>query len=145
MKKRKTPSPAQQTPSAAHCGAGRDLETGGEIYRNLKTIGNSMSVTIYPRATYVAAHPGTQSADGRAADGGTCGTCGVSAPGYKPDRILGRPDDETRECLPLSLRNSFFRIESEGCPTLECASEYRCKELIRLCDEVSQENHHISA
>ncbi len=116
------------------------LRPAAEIYRDCQNDRKLYVCHNYPACnTYVAVHPGTNQPMGVPADG-DLRNLRIQAH-RKFDRIW-QTGIMTREnayrwfadSLGLSLKDAHIGM----------CSEYRCKELIRLCDEVLARNHRVA-
>ena len=140
MKKRTTRSQRSRPFRCPHCGAAMILRPASEIYHDAKTNRKLYVCHNYPVCnTYVAAHPNTDMPMGIPADG-NLRNLRIQAH-RKFDRIkkcgLMTRENACRwfaDSLGLSLRDAHIGM----------CGEYRCRELIKLCDEVLARNHRIA-
>ena len=129
MKKRKTSAQRSRPFRCPYCGAAMILRPAAEIYRDCQN----------DRKLYVCHNYGTNQPMGVPADG-DLRNLRIQAH-RKFDRIW-QTGIMTREnayrwfadSLGLSLKDAHIGM----------CSEYRCKELIRLCDEVLARNHRVA-
>lgn len=140
MKKRKTRAQRSRPFRCPHCGAAMILRPAAEIYRDCQNDRKLYVCHNYPACnTYVAAHPGTNQPMGVPANG-DLRNLRIQAH-RKFDRIW-QTGIMTRENAYRWFADSFgLRLKDAH---IGMCSEYRCKELIRLCDEVLARNHRVA-
>ena len=137
MKKRKTRAQRSRSFRCPHCGAAMILRPASEIYHDAKSDRKLYVCHNYPACnTYVAAHPNTDKPMGVPANGNLRN---LRIQAHRKFDLIWKNGIMTREeayrwfadSFGLSLRDAHIGM----------CSEYRCRELIRLCNEVLARNN----
>ena len=137
MKKRKTRAQRSRSFRCPHCGAAMILRPASEIYHDAKSDRKLYVCHNYPTCnTYVAAHPNTDKPMGVPANGNLRN---LRIQAHRKFDLIWKNGIMTREeayrwfadSFGLSLRDAHIGM----------CSEYRCRELIRLCNEVLARNN----
>lgn len=137
MKRRKTRAQRSRSFRCPHCGAAMILRPASEIYHDAKSDRKLYVCHNYPACnTYVAAHPNTDKPMGVPANGNLRN---LRIQAHRKFDLIWKNGIMTREeayrwfadSFGLSLRDAHIGI----------CSEYRCRELIRLCNEVLARNN----
>ena len=137
MKKRKTRAQRSRSFRCPHCGAAMILRPASEIYHDAKSDRKLYVCHNYPACnTYVAAHPNTDKPMGVPANGDLRN---LRIQAHRKFDLIWKNGIMTREeayrwfadSFGLSLRDAHIGM----------CSEYRCRELIRLCNEVLARNN----
>ena len=132
LKKRKTRAQRSRSFRCPHCGAAMILRPASEIYHDAKSDRKLYVCHNYPACnTYVAAHPNTDKPMGVPANGDLRN---LRIQAHRKFDLIWKNGIMTREeayrwfadSFGLSLRDAHIGM----------CSEYRCRELIRLCNEV---------
>lgn len=137
LKKRKTRAQRSRSFRCPHCGAAMILRPASEIYHDAKSDRKLYVCHNYPACnTYVAAHPNTDKPMGVPANGDLRN---LRIQAHRKFDLIWKNGIMTREeayrwfadSFGLSLRDAHIGM----------CSEYRCRELIRLCNEVLARNN----
>lgn len=137
LKKRKTRAQRSRSFRCPHCGAAMILRPASEIYHDAKSDRKLYVCHNYPACnTYVAAHPNTDKPMGVPANGNLRN---LRIQAHRKFDLIWKNGIMTREeayrwfadSFGLSLRDAHIGM----------CSEYRCRELIRLCNEVLARNN----
>ena len=137
LKKRKTRAQRSRSFRCPHCGAAMILRPASEIYHDAKSDRKLYVCHNYPACnTYVAAHPNTDKPMGVPANGNLRN---LRIQAHRKFDLIWKNGLMTREeayrwfadSFGLSLRDAHIGM----------CSEYRCRELIRLCNEVLARNN----
>lgn len=137
LKKRKTRAQRSRSFRCPHCGAAMILRPASEIYHDAKSDRKLYVCHNYPACnTYVAAHPNTDKPMGVPANGDLRN---LRIQAHRKFDLIWKNGIMTRgeayrwfaDSFGLSLRDAHIGM----------CSEYRCRELIRLCNEVLARNN----
>ena len=137
MKKRKTRAQRSRSFRCPHCGAAMILRPASDIYHDAKSDRKLYVCHNYPACnTYVAAHPNTDKPMGVPANGDLRN---LRIQAHRKFDLIWRSGIMTREEAYRWFADSFGLCLRDA--HIGMCSEYRCRELIRLCNEVLARNN----
>ena len=141
LKKRKTRAQRSRSFRCPHCGAAMILRPASEIYHDAKSDRKLYVCHNYPACnTYIAAHPNTDKPMGVPADGNLRN---LRIQAHRKFDLIWRSGIMTREEAYRWFADSFGLCLRDA--HIGMCSEYRCRELIRLCNVLTFPHKPISS